>query len=135
MPRRLLSLPDWKIHKIRENDHDILVHATPPRPDACQRCGVVGARLHKVGKFPLLVMDAPIPGKRVGICINRDRYRCTECDKRFYYRPRDIYQIPNDKKKTADGKKDETSQQHEITLALRDWIWEQSLRRNFHDVA
>ena len=136
MPRRLLSLPEWKIHKIRENDHDILVHATPPRPDACQRCGVVGAHLHKVGNSPCWSWMFPSGASAwasasIEIAIN---VRSATKGSTIAH-ANSINSPKNKKKKTADGKRDETSQQHKITLALREWIWDQSLRRNFHDVA
>lgn len=114
---KVLGLPGWEILDIHENEHDLLIEARPPGPSCCQKCGVVDARLRKVGRFPLLVMHTPALGKRVGINIHRDRYGCRECKKTFYYRPAEL------------------SGKREITKALNQWIWDQSLRRNFADVA
>lgn len=49
--------------------------------------------------------------------MRRHRYKCLECEKTFVHRPSELHPTRN------------------ITRHLQRWIWEQSLRRHFADVA
>lgn len=82
----LLFLPDLKtIEPPQENETDMMfkVEAIKP-PEHCPEC-----RFDKLYKHSLrkqLIMDLPIRLKRVGLQVNRRRYKCRECGSTFWER-------------------------------------------------
>ncbi len=75
----LLSLPDIKtIEPPQENETDMMfkVEAVGP-PERCPECGF--DKLYKHSSRNQLIMDLPIRLKRVGLHLNRRRYKCREC--------------------------------------------------------
>jgi transposase len=67
-----------------ENEHDMIVPAEYiVTPTVCVRCGVVDPRLKKHGVQEQLFMDTPNQGKRVGIRVRRQRYKCYDCGGTF----------------------------------------------------
>ncbi|MFB5192253.1 ISL3 family transposase [Alicyclobacillus fastidiosus] len=83
---RILNLPNFKILGISESEYDfhIQLEANAP-PTVCPHCGCV-ANLYKHGSREQLCMDLPIHGKRVGLLIHRERYKCRECNQTFWER-------------------------------------------------
>lgn len=83
----LLNLPDWNIEHVEDSARDYRVHATyGPEPSACIHCGkgtLFAGKLYRHGTHPQLIMDLPAHGKRVGILLTRNRYRCQDCGKTF----------------------------------------------------
>ena len=82
----ILYLPNFKIISLFENELDsqIQVQLSVP-PFVCPHCGSA-ANLYKHGSREQLCMDLPIHGKRVGLLIQRQRYRCRECNQTFWER-------------------------------------------------
>jgi len=82
----LLSLPDIKtIEPPQENETDMMfkVEAVGP-PERCPECGF--DKLYKHSSRNQLIMDLPIRLKRVGLQLNRRRYKCRECGSTFWER-------------------------------------------------
>jgi transposase len=116
----LLNMPDWTITHVEDSARDYRVHATySPEPTSCAHCQASSlfAKLYKHGNRDQLLMDLPAHGKRVGILLTRNRYRCRNCGKTF------LQQLPD---------VDERSQ---MTKRLIRHIEEQSVRRTFTSVA
>ncbi len=78
-----LNLSSLKILSVGETEHDYHVTAESALPPlACTTCrskDIVG-----FGKRAQLYNDLPIHGKRVGVTINRKRYKCKTCGVTFY---------------------------------------------------
>lgn len=83
----LLNLPDWNIEHVEDSARDYRVHATyGPEPSQCVHCGkgtLFAGKLYRHGTREQLLMDLPAHGKRVGILLTRNRYRCQDCGKTF----------------------------------------------------
>lgn len=114
----LLFLPEFTVlEPPQENESDMLfkVEKVSP-PSYCPHCGVV-ANLYRHGTRKQLVLDLPIRLKRVGLQIQRKRYKCRECGSTFW-EPLDSV---DDKRK--------------MTKRLVEAIERQSLDKTFVDVA
>lgn len=82
----LLSLPDIKtIEPPQKNETDMTfkVEAVGP-PERCPECGF--DKLYKHSSRNQLIMDLPIRLKRVGLQLNRRRYKCRKCGSTFWAR-------------------------------------------------
>ena len=113
----LLSLPDIKtIEPPQENETDMMfkVEAVGP-PERCPECGF--DKLYKYSSRNQLIMDLPIRLKRVGLQLNRRRYKCRECGSTFWERL-----ISVDEKRS-------------MTKRLLKSIQEQSMSKTFVEVA
>lgn len=111
-----LNLPEFKVIGTQENDHDILftVEAKSP-PHCCPECGSLS--IYKHGKTERFVRDLNAFGKRVGINILGNRYKCQDCSTTFS----ESYKSIDDRDK--------------ITNRLRNYIQEQSLKKPFANIA
>ena len=111
-----LNLPEFKVIGTQENNHDILftVEAKNP-PNCCPECGSIF--IYKHGKTERFVRDLNAFGKRVGINIIGNRYKCQDCSTTFS----ESYQSIDDRDK--------------ITIRLRNYIQEQSLKKPFANIA
>jgi transposase len=111
-------MDDWKVLERQHDEHDMLITAeyTKP-PEFCVRCGVEGAKLLKHGVQEQTFMDTPIHGKRVGIKVQRQRYRCADCKGTFQQLLPDM-----DEKRT-------------MTSRLLAYIQTQSLVKKFTEVS
>ena len=111
----LLSLPDIKtIESPQENETDMMfkVEAAGP-PERCPECGF--DKLYKHSSRNQLIMDLPIRLKRVGLQLNRRRYKCRE--------RRTIYDIkPNRNKETGIQRLSEISDRTYIEYVTMD-MW------------
>lgn len=79
----LLFLPDLKtMEPPQENETDMMfkVEAIKP-PERCPECGF--DKLYKHSSRKQLIMDLPIRLKRVGLQLNRTRYKCRTCNSTF----------------------------------------------------
>ncbi len=113
----LLFLPDLKtIEPPQENETDMMfkVEAIKP-PERCPKCGF--DKLYKHSSRKQLIMDLPIHLKRVGLQVNRRRYKCRECGSTFWERL-----ISIDEKRS-------------MTKRLLESIEEQSMSKTFVEVA
>lgn len=117
----LLNLPDWNIEHVEDSARDYRIHATyGPEPGSCIHCGrgtLFAGKLYRHGTREQLLMDLPAHGKRVGILLIRNRYRCQDCGKTFLQPLPDV---------------DDRSQ---MTRRLVRYIEEQSVRKVFTAVA
>lgn len=105
---------------VKETQHDIEVAAAcedGEPPTYCPKCHILTAKVYKHGTTKQLLMDLPVHGKRVGITLIRDRYRCQDCGKTF------VRPLP--------GLKDGS----QMTERLIRYIQEQSLRKTFTAVS
>lgn len=79
----ILNWPDYNVSQVNESEHDYQVYAEqkypPPFCIHCHTSNIVG-----FGKRTEILMDTPMHGKRVGIHLNRKRYKCQSCNKTFY---------------------------------------------------
>lgn len=113
----LLSLPDIKtIESPQENETDMMfkVEAVGP-PERCPECSF--DKLYKHSSRNKLIMDLPIHLKRVGLQLNRRRYKCRECESTFWERLASV-----DEKRS-------------MTKRLLKSIQEQSMSKTFVEVA
>ena len=79
----ILDPRNWNVMDTTETEHDIKLdveYTTPPA--ACPHCGAVDG-LVRFGKLDQVYMDLPVHGKRVGLHIQRQRYRCGACGRTF----------------------------------------------------
>lgn len=86
----LLNLPSITVLRFEEiNGHDYHVYAVPNfEPQFCKEC--VGTALYSHGRKTHLYMDTPMHGRRVGILLDRKRYKCRGCGITFSQRCDDI---------------------------------------------
>lgn len=69
--------------RVDENPHDYRITAIcNTLPKACPHCGCL-LNVDEYGRREQLFMDLPIHAKRVGVAVQRQRYRCRECHKTF----------------------------------------------------
>jgi transposase len=113
-----LNLPEFKVIEVQENDYDILftVEAVEP-PKCCPECGSVS--YYKHGKVERFVRDLSSFGKRVGINIKGNRYKCRDCEPPVTFS--ETYQSVDERDK--------------MTIRLREHIKLQSLRQPFSNIA
>lgn len=85
MTTNMLNLPNIKILDMKESEYDyrFLVESTALSPSHCPKCGTI-ANLYKHVKKQQLFFDLPMHAKRVGIYVNRQRYKCKECKETFF---------------------------------------------------
>ena len=114
----MLNLPYLKVKDMKEleDDYRFLVESTAPPPSHCPKCGTV-PNLYKHGKKEQLFFDLPMHAKRVGIYVNRQRYKCRECNETFFENLPDM------------------DVNRSVTNRLINWIQEASLRKTFTSVA
>ena len=71
----ILNLPEFEVIDIIQDEHDMTVIVKPVKePEACPECG--GVEYYKHGKSKRFVRDLNSFGKRVGIEIHTNRYKC-----------------------------------------------------------
>ena len=116
MPANILNLPAYKVLRVEETEHDYHIRAEVAQPPShCTNCG--SDRLLRYGRNEQLVRDLSIHGKRVGIYVDTQRWRCQACGKTF------MEPLPA------------INTKREMTDRLVVWIGQQSLRRTFASIA
>lgn len=114
----LLNLEGWNTFPISESDVDLLVPAEyTTTPTVCVRCGVADPSLKRHGFQKQRFMDTPMHGKRVGIMVKRQRFKCLECGQTFHQ------PIPD------------MDEKRHMTRRLVEYIERRSLERTFTEVA
>lgn len=109
----ILNIAELNVLKVEETEHDYHVKAEMvSRPSCCPHCGCI-PNLYGHGVKEQHFFDLPAHGKRVGIHLNRKRYRCRECDKTF------LEPVPM------------MDEKRQMTRRLLDYIEVQSLGRTF----
>ena len=117
VPNRL-GMKDWIVLETLEDAHNMTVVAGKPvQPEVCPRCGVENPRVYKHDQQDQTFMDTPMHGKRVGIQVVRQRWRCLECGKTFQQL------LP------------EMDEKRNMTRRLVEYIQQRSLVRTFTEVA
>lgn len=114
----ILNLPNLEILDMKEseNDYRFLVESINSHPLYCPKCGSV-PNFYKHGKKEQLFFDLPMHTKRVGIYVKRQRYKCRECNEKFFeYLP-------------------DMDVNRSVINRLLDWIQEASLEKTFTSVA
>ncbi|RMR16835.1 hypothetical protein ALP90_200185 [Pseudomonas amygdali pv. ulmi] len=116
MPINILNLPDYKVVRVEENDHDYHITAEVFNPPTnCAGCD--SDRLIGHGRNQQVIRDMPTHGKRVAIYVDTRRWRCVDCGKTF------MEVMP-----AVNGKRN-------MTERLTRWIGQQSLKRTFASIA
>lgn len=116
MTMNLLNLPDFKVQRVEESDHDYHVYAEASNPPGgCNACGSVRVIGH--GRNEQVIRDLPTHGKRLAIYVDTRRWRCQDCGKTF------METLPA------------VNAKREMTDRLVKWIGQQSLRRTFASIA
>ena len=116
MPTNILNLPDYKVVRVEENDHDYHITAEVSNPPlVCPFCRSDALRGH--GRNEQVIRDLPMHGKRVGIYVDTKRLRCQSCGKTF------MEALPA------------VNAKREMTDRLVKWIGQQSLKRTFASIA
>lgn len=115
MPTNILNLKSFTVTKVSEQENDYRIDAEVAFPTPC--CMYCGGSVVGFGRHMEVIMDTPIHGKRVGIWVNRRRFRCSTCMVTFYE------SIP-----AKDGKR-------QVTSRLIAYIEKQSLVRPFAQIA
>lgn len=112
----ILNLTFYKAIEVRENENDYLVlaYSTVP-PTCCPKCQSL--EFNKHGTREPTFMDVPTHGKRLGIRVIRQRYRCKSCGNVFID---PLIGMDED---------------HAMTSRLVKYIQEQSLLRTFTSIA
>jgi transposase len=116
MPENILNLPQYRVLRMEELDHDYHVYAEPVEvTNTCPHCQ--SNRLTSWGTREQVFKDLPMHGKRVGIYIDTKRFRCQSCSKTF------SQQLPM------------LAENRMMTERLMKWVGEQSLKRTFISLA
>lgn len=114
----ILNLPDWEVLDMKETDHDYLIVARyTGEPEECKHCLGPADHLYRHGLMEHRYMDLPMHGKRVGLKVQRQRYRCRRCSRTF------LQYLPDmDERRSA-------------TNRLMAYIGRESMRRTFTSIA
>lgn len=82
MSTNLLNLPQYRVLRVEEMEHDYHIRTEVAQPP--KRCSICGNdRLFRHGRNEQLVRDLPMHGRRVGIYVDTQRWRCQACGKTF----------------------------------------------------
>ncbi len=112
----ILNLSAYKVLRVEETEYDYHIRTELAQPPThCPTCR--SDHLLRHGRNEQLVRDLPIHGKRVGIYVDTQRWRCQACGKTF------MDQLPA------------VNAKREMTDRLVEWIGQQSLRRTFASIA
>jgi len=116
MPANILNLPQYRVVRVQESEHDYHVTTEPVEVTrACPHCQA--EHLHSWGTREQVFKDLPMHGKRVGIYIDTKRFRCQACSKTF------SQALPM------------LAENRMMTERLMQWIGKQSLKRTFTSLA
>lgn len=79
----ILNLANWTVLDVQETHDDYRMTVEyQSEMVACSHCGVIDS-FYRFGKVSQLVMDLPIHAKRVGLNVQRQRYKCKACGRTF----------------------------------------------------
>lgn len=129
----LLSLQDLiVIEPPQENESDMLfkVEAINP-PERCPECGF--DKLNKHSSRKQLIMDLPIRLKRVGLQLNRRRYKCCECDSIFWERLISIDEKRSMTKRLVKAIEEQSMSKTFVEVAENVGVGEKTVRNVFKD--
>lgn len=114
---QLFNLPNFTVTSSESTEHDYHIFATyDPIPSHCPHCQI-GISFQEYGTKDQLFMDLPAHGKRVGVIVKRQKYRCKSCERTFLERLPDM------------------DERHTMTRRLLRYIQQEALRDTFVRVA
>ncbi len=114
---QLFNLPNWTVTHSETTEHDYHLYAVyDPLPSLCPHC-LVGTHFQEYGTKEQVFMDWPAHGKRVGVIVKRQKYRCKHCGRTFLERLPDM------------------DERHTMTRRLVEYIQHEALRDTFVRVA
>lgn len=114
---QLFNLPNFTVIRSESTEHDYHLWVSYDlAPNCCPHCQI-GAAFQEFGTKEQLFMDLPAHGKRVGVLVKRQRYRCKNCQRTFLQRLPDM------------------DESHTMTRRLLDYIKRESLLDTFVRVA
>lgn len=103
--------------EVMETDHDYQLAATyTDAPATCPQCGAPSP-FQRFGSKEQVFLDLPVHGKRVGVHVQRQRYRCKTCGRTF------LQPLPD------------MDDQHAMTKRLLVYVQREALRETFVRVA
>lgn len=122
MTFNLLGLPEYRVigsPEELEHDFHFQVEIAKTNPRICPHCHCTDVVVHGYLKEPVIIKDLPMRGKRVGLYVNPQRFRCraAQCGKTF------TEALP-----AVDEKR-------RMTIRLVAWIGKESIRRTFTSIA
>jgi transposase len=116
MPTNILNLPQYRVLRVEETDHDYHITAeTIGVTSACPHCQ--STHLVGFGRREQMVKDLPMHARRVGLYIDTRRFRCRTCAKTFYEA------LP------------EIDEKRLMTKRLAQWMGKQAIKRTFASIA
>jgi transposase len=116
MTTNVLNLPQYRVLKVDETEHDYHIYTEiAVERSSCPQCR--SGKVHRWGAREILFKDLPMHGKRVGMYVRARRLRCEDCGKTFQER------LPA------------LSERRLMTERLARWIGQQSLKRPFTSIA
>lgn len=81
---KMLDLPEFRITNLDHNEHDICIYVEKKdKPSVCPVCGVVNPRLRVHQHRQQCIRDISMQHKRVGLMVDRIKYKCMECGLTF----------------------------------------------------
>jgi transposase len=124
----LLQWPNWTIVDVEENERDIHITSYPNNsPSVCIYCGTTG-ELQQFGKRDHLYLDTPIRGKRVGIHVPRQRWRCKACRRTFYEAIEEMHPIHRMTKRLVTYIKEQSQLRTNVAVAAEVGVTEGTVR-------
>lgn len=112
----LLNLPGINVVSVEETEHDYHIKAsTTIAAKMCPHC--FHPDLYAFGRREQFVRDLPMHGKRVGLYLDTQRYRCKECLKTFYHVPPVV------------------DEKRQMTRRLAEWVGQEAMRQTFVHIA
>lgn len=116
MTTNILNLPQYRVLKVDEAEHDYHIYTEIAAEQvACPHCRSL--KIQRWGTREILFKDLPMHGKRVGMYVRARRLRCDECGRTFQEA------LPA------------LAEKRLMTLRLIGWIGQQSLKRPFTSIA
>ncbi|WP_078394740.1 ISL3 family transposase [Shouchella patagoniensis] len=136
MKDSLLGLSEFKILEgIQENENDILIRIeTNSNPFYCPHCGRP-AKFYRHGNRKQVILDLPIRFKRVGLQLNRRRYKCRECGSTFWERLRSVEEKRSMTKRLLKSIEERSMSKTFVEVAESVGVDEKTIRNIFKDYA
>jgi transposase len=80
----ILNLPGFEVVSVEHNKHDYHIQARYTKtPEACMKCGTAPPNLYRHATKEQRFFDTPMHNRRVGVYVQRQRWRCKDCGGTF----------------------------------------------------
>lgn len=131
----ILNLPAFDVLKVEENEFDYHVDVKSNlEPTACLRCGVTPPRLYRHAVKGQRFMDTPMHAKRVGVYVQRVRYKCRDCGQTFMEDLPDMDESRSATKRLIEYVQEKSFLEPFTKIADDVGITEGTVRNIFHDL-